>query len=252
MLYEYKLKDCFLQCNYGYLKERVVKKRRIVIIFTVILILILAYGYHRFTCNEITDTYDWTTLKNIYITLDDLLDTYEKQNNNNILDEDEIKNNLIFKEYFHQMNTYEWYLSLSPRLNSISYDIRQIADIDDGGISKQELEYLINVRDKLKIYNDKINGELEEKSIRRMFGIFRKSNVDELEAVFADLLPKNNDITENDNTDSAKNVIDLTFTPIPKHTLKEGHTKEEWIKGKSIYFGKLSDQIESTLDLYLV
>ncbi len=24
----------------------------------------LAYGYNRFTCNEITDTYDWITLRN--------------------------------------------------------------------------------------------------------------------------------------------------------------------------------------------
>lgn len=227
------------------------KKRKIIIIFIVVLILILAYGYNRFTCNEITDTYDWITLRNIYITLDDFLDTYEKQYNNQIVDEDEIKNNLIFKEYFHQMNTYEWYLSLSPRLSAIRYDIRKTADIDDEGISKQELEYLINVRDKLKIYNDKINDELEGKSLRRMFGIFRKSNVEELGTIFRDLLPKNNDISENDNADSTKNVIDLTFMPIPKQTLIEGFPKEEWIKGKSIYFGNLSNQIESTIHLYI-
>lgn len=72
------------------------------------------------------------------------------------------------------------------RLSSIKLNIRKIADIDYDGINKQELEYLTTVRDKLKIYIDKTNGELEEKSIRRMFGIFRKSNVDELETVFTE------------------------------------------------------------------
>lgn len=84
------------------------------------------------------------------------------------------------------MDNYEWYLSLYPHLSPIRLDIRKIADIDDEGISKQELDYLVNVRDKLKIYIDKINDELEEKSIRRMLGIFRKSNVDELEAIFVE------------------------------------------------------------------
>lgn len=114
------------------------------------------------------------------MTLDDIVGTYEEQYNNQFVDEDEIKNNLVFREYFHQMDTYEWYLSLYPRLSW------KIANIDDEGISKQELEYLINVRDKLKIYIDKINEELEEKSIRRIFGIFRKSNVIELEAIFTE------------------------------------------------------------------
>lgn len=160
------------------------KRRKVIIILIVVVILTLGYGYHLFTSNEIIDTYNWITLRNIYITLDDIVDTYEEQYNNQIVDEDEIKSNLVFREYFHQMNTYEWYLSLYPRLNSISVDIREIADIDDEGISEQELEYLINVRDKLKIYIDRINDELEEKSLRRMFGIFRNSNVEELEAIF--------------------------------------------------------------------
>lgn len=162
------------------------KTRKVIIIIIVAVILTLGYGYHRFTCNEITDTYNWITLRNIYITLDDIVETYEKQYHNQTVDEDEIKNNLIFREYFHQMNTYEWYLSLSSRLSPIKLDIMEIANIDDEGISKQELEYLINVRDKLKIYIYKINDELEEKSIKRMFGIFRKSNVVELEAIFTE------------------------------------------------------------------
>lgn len=160
------------------------KRRKVIIILIVVVILTLGYGYHLFTSNEIIDTYNWITLRNIYITLDDIVDTYEEQYNNQIVDEDEIKSNVVFREYLHQMNTYEWYLSLYPRLNSISVDIREIADIDDEGISEQELDYLINVRDKLKIYIDKINDELEEKTLRRMFGIFRKSNVEELEAIF--------------------------------------------------------------------
>lgn len=160
------------------------KMKKVIIIIIAAMIFTLIYGYHRFSCNEITDTYDWITIRNIYSTLDDLAATYEAQYNNQKTSEDEIKSNPIIREYFRQMNIYEWYLSLSPRLSSISLHIRKIADIDYGGISVNELEYLINVRDELKIYLDKINEEHEEISIRRMFGIFRKSNVDELNIIF--------------------------------------------------------------------
>lgn len=162
------------------------KNRKVIVIIIIAVILTLGYGYHRFTCNEITDTYNYITLRNIYYTLNDIIYTYEKQYHNQIVEESEIKSSLIFREYFQQMNTYEWYLSLYARLSPIGLVISEIADIDDEGITKQELEYLINVRDKLKIYIDKINDELEEKSIRRMFGIFRKSNVEELEAIFVE------------------------------------------------------------------
>lgn len=65
-------------------------------------------------------------------------------------------------------------------------------------------------------------------------------------------IQENNEISENtDNDNSTKNIIDLTFTPVPKQALKEGLPKEEWIKGKSIYFGNLSNQIESTVHLYI-
>lgn len=161
------------------------KKSRIIIIISVaVLLLALCYSYYKFEYNEITDTYDWNTLRNIYSELDDFLDTYEKQYQNQSVYEFEIKNNLLLKKYFNQMHTYEWYLSLSPRLSSVSYYIGKIADMNDGGISEKELVYVIYVRDSLKVYIDKINDELEEISIRRMFGIFRKSNVAELEDIF--------------------------------------------------------------------
>ena len=57
--------------------------------------------------------------------------------------------------------------------------------------------------------------------------------------------------TYNKITDSVKDIIELTFTPMPKQTLTEGLPKKEWIKGKSIYFGNLSDRIEATLHLYI-
>lgn len=161
--------------------------KKVVLIIFLAIIFTFGYGYHRFTCNEITDTFNWITLRNIYITLDDIVETYGKQYHNQAVEEDEIKNNLIFQEYFHQMNTFEWYLSLNSRLSSIRLEISKIADIDDGGISEQELEYLINLRNELEIYIDKIDNELEEKSIARVFGgLFRKSNVKELESIFGD------------------------------------------------------------------
>ncbi len=71
-----------------------------------------------------------------------------------------------------------------------------------------------------------------------------------------DLVEKNNEITENDgesneHESAVKKTIDLTFTPVPKLTLKEGFPEEQWIKGKSIYFGDLPNQIESTVHLYI-
>ena len=161
------------------------KKSKIIIIISVaILLLALCYSCYKFEYNEITDTYNWITLRNIYSELDDFLDIYEKQYQNQSVYEFEIKNNLLLKKHFNQMHTYEWYLSLSPRLSSISYYIGRIADMNDGGISEKELVYMIYVRDSLKVYIDKINDELEEVSIRRMFGIFRKSNIAELEDIF--------------------------------------------------------------------
>ena len=161
------------------------KKSRIIIIISVaILLLVLCYSCYKFEYNEITDTYNWITLRNIYSELDDFLDIYEKQYQNQSVYEFGIKNNLLLKKHFNQMHTYEWYLSLSPRLSSISYYIGRIADMNDGGISEKELVYMIYVRDSLKVYIDKINDELEEVSIRRMFGIFRKSNIAELEDIF--------------------------------------------------------------------
>ena len=55
----------------------------------------------------------------------------------------------------------------------------------------------------------------------------------------------------NGNYNDIKRTIDLTFTPIPKQSLIEGLPKDELIKGKSIYYGNLSNQIEATVHLYV-
>jgi hypothetical protein len=74
------------------------KKRRIIVIISVAaLLLALCYSYYKFECNEITDTYDWITLRNIYSELDDFLDSYEKEYQNRSIYEFEIKNNLLLK-----------------------------------------------------------------------------------------------------------------------------------------------------------
>lgn len=52
-----------------------------------------------------------------------------------------------------------------------------------------------------------------------------------------------------DNFDSQ--AIDLVFSTISKEKLEEGQPKEEWVKAKSIYFGRLPNQIEATVHLYL-
>ena len=55
--------------------------------------------------------------------------------------------------------------------------------------------------------------------------------------------------TDGDN-EIAKS-IDLYFTPVESTLLKEGLPEEGWIIGRSIYFGDLPGQIESTLHLYV-
>mgnify|MGYP000846718420 FL=1 len=50
---------------------------------------------------------------------------------------------------------------------------------------------------------------------------------------------------------AAKKTIDLTFAPVPREVLKEGIPDEGWTKAKSIYFGNLENQVESTLHLYI-
>ena len=45
--------------------------------------------------------------------------------------------------------------------------------------------------------------------------------------------------------------IDLYFTPVERTPLKEGLPEGDWIIGRSIYFGELPGQIESTLHLYV-
>ncbi len=53
-----------------------------------------------------------------------------------------------------------------------------------------------------------------------------------------------------DHSKDSRN-INLDFIPVLKKELVEGAPKKEWIKGKSIYFGKLPEQIEVTVHLYL-
>ncbi|NYB73597.1 hypothetical protein HZF24_05525 [Sedimentibacter hydroxybenzoicus DSM 7310] len=65
-----------------------------------------------------------------------------------------------------------------------------------------------------------------------------------------ELIENGNDIIEN-NDNTYKNVIDLSFTSVPKTALIEGLPEEGWIRGKSIYFGDLPNQIESTVHLYV-
>lgn len=57
------------------------------------------------------------------------------------------------------------------------------------------------------------------------------------------------EMSKENNT--AKKTIDLLFTEVPKIALKEAIPNEGWVKAKSIYFGSLENQVESTVHLYL-
>lgn len=69
-------------------------------------------------------------------------------------------------------------------------------------------------------------------------------------------LKSSNTIIEKEQIENSHNnlnlkTFDLAFDPVPTTKLIEGQPKVNWIKGKSIYFGNLPDQIESTIHLYL-
>ncbi|KPU46367.1 hypothetical protein OXPF_00090 [Oxobacter pfennigii] len=128
---------------------------------------------------------NYVTIINVHSTIDDVVD----------LCEGEDYNELLIEEYADHMITLARYAQMSPNIGGISYPLSKIEYIIKGTmhdkIGKEQLKYLIRVRDKLRVFRDKINSEfeeIEEVSIDRIkigiFGIFRKSNVDELKDIF--------------------------------------------------------------------
>ena len=46
-------------------------------------------------------------------------------------------------------------------------------------------------------------------------------------------------------------ILQLSFRPQTIQRLQEGEPKENWIRAKSVYFGKLKGQLEATIHLYV-
>lgn len=150
------------------------KAKTIIIFIIVILLLIFSFSYYSFKYNEVADSYDFTTLKNVYLTIDEILDVYEREE----------FNNQILEVLFDQIHAYAWYSQVSPNLGCISYELDEIAGINYENLSNDDLESLMNVRDELRKFNDKINIEISKVSIKRIFGIFGKTNINELNTIF--------------------------------------------------------------------
>lgn len=149
------------------------KKNLSILIIVIIVLFTLFYTYYRFKLNEVIEQYDFITLANVSSTLDELLYVYENGD----------ESDQVFTEYFSRFNTYSWYFGQSPRLSGISFRIGSISDMIDDGINQDELNYLVSIRDKIEIFLNKINDERSNISLIRLQGAFRKSNVEELEAI---------------------------------------------------------------------
>lgn len=154
----------------------IMKKVNIIITVVVTLFILSGYSYYSFRYNDAIYSYDFTTLKNVCFTLNDIIDVYGAGNYDEAL----------LKEYCDQMETLASYAQQSPHINVISFTLSRISRFEYENLSKEELDYLISVRDKLKEFNDKINLEYRGISIKRILGVFRKPKINELKTIFND------------------------------------------------------------------
>ena len=120
------------------------------------------------------------------------------------------------------------------------------------GSSYKEYDEYFNVLNRLYIYLLQNKNEYEIEGQSKIFEFLGKSlsfpDDNQLIYDFNEYLDIK--VKEKDNNAVTK-TIDLNFIPVPKEILNEGLPKEEWIIEESIYFGDLSNQIESTLHLYV-
>ena len=120
------------------------------------------------------------------------------------------------------------------------------------GSSYKEYDEYFNVLNRLYIYLLQNKNEYEIEGQSKIFEFLGKSLsfTDDNQLIYDFNEYLDIKVKEKDNNAVTK-TIDLNFIPVPKEILNEGLPKEEWIIEESIYFGDLSNQIESTLHLYV-
>lgn len=140
----------------------------------VFVLLVLFYIYHNTKFYNTVDSYDFVTLRNIKSTLDRILYAYENGKDNE----------QILLEHFDKFYTYLGYLNESPRLGGIDFEVSRMPDILDDGITEEELNYLVSVRDNLEMFLKRVNEKWSKPEFLRIHGIFSKSDIKELEKIF--------------------------------------------------------------------
>ncbi len=145
-----------------------------IILIIVLVLIAFFYIYHNTKFINTVDSYDFVTLVNIESTLDRILYEYENGEDNE----------QILHEYFNKFYTYSWYLSISPRLRVTYFKVSRIPDILDDGITEEELNYLVSVRDNLEIFIKRLNEEWSKPAFLRTHGIFSKSDIEELKKIY--------------------------------------------------------------------
>ena len=119
--------------------------------------------------------------------------------------------------------------------------------------SYRDYDEYFEILNRLYIYLlENKNDNYEIKGQSHIFGFLGKSLVyPDDSQVISDFNTYLDEKAKEKENFAAKKTIDLTFAPVPREALKEGIPDEGWTKAKSIYFGNLENQVESTLHLYI-
>lgn len=158
-----------------------------VILIVIVIMLIFGSVYHRYTINKISRRATFLTLINIRSSLEDITTYYESVYKNQPINKEQIFNDKLLHRYLREMQNIAHYissLSISFRGSILDLQIEDIKDIDEGGITKEDIEYLNNVTIKYVDVIRKIDKEQSENILRKRFFYLTKSNLMELESVF--------------------------------------------------------------------
>lgn len=157
-----------------------------VILIVIVIMLIFGSVYHRYKVNKISSGTAFLTLLNIKSSLQDITVYYENEYNNQPISKDQILKDKLLYNYLIEMRNIANYISrsISFRGSILYLQLEDIKNIDDGGITKEDIEYLNNVLIKYEDVTRKINDEQSNSILRRMFCYLTKSNLMELESVF--------------------------------------------------------------------
>ena len=163
-------------------------KRETIKVILIVIVIMLIFGsvYHRYKINKISSETAFLTLINIKSSLQDITVYYENEYKNQPISKDEIIKDKLLYNYLIEMRKIANYVSrsISFRGSILDLKLEAIKNIDEGGITREDIEYLNNALVKYEEITKKINNEQSNNILRRMFCYLTKTNLMELESVF--------------------------------------------------------------------